>query len=141
MRSSFLLTLLLLLYSGSGFSQTKVKLKKNTVYLNGEEFLSFEKKSHGAELVVYELNTKNELFSAIGNLGDPNIDSDDIYKLIFAESGKSMEYSPPYWNKRLIQWLLEQEVLTSDGTINEEKLDSFIKKYDEKLTERTLRGN
>lgn len=116
-------------------------MKKNIIYLDGTEFLSFEKKSHGSEFVIYELNTKNELFSAIGNLGDFNDDSDDIYKLFFTASEKSMEYSPPYWNKQLILWLLEQEVLTYEGIIDESKIDVFIKKYDEKLTERTLRGN
>lgn len=140
MLRTLLLSLVLLSVSGYSFSQ-KVKLKKNTIYLDGNEFLSFEKKSHGSEFVIYELNTKNELFSAIGNLGDFNDDSDDIYKLFFTASEKSMEYSPPYWNKQLILWLLEQEVLTYEGTIDESKIDVFIKKYDEKLTERTLRGN
>lgn len=93
------------------------------------------------ELVVFELNTEKELFTAIFYNGDKENRNDNIYRLIFSESEKSMEYSRPYWNKSLIIWLLEQKIITPDGKIDQDKINLFIKKFDESLTERTLRGN
>jgi len=49
-----------------------------------------------------------------------------------------MEYTRPYWNKSLIVWLLEQELLTTDGKLDASKIDNFISKYDEKVSERTM---
>lgn len=138
-RILFLITLSIFL-SGNSFSQ-KIKMKKGTIYLDGEEFLTYEKRSSAMEFVVFELNSENELFTAIFYNGDKETRDDNIYRLIFTNSEKKMEYSRPYWNRSLISWLMEQKVLTAEGKINEEKIDIFIKKFDENLTERTFRGS
>jgi len=116
-------------------------MKKGTIYLNDQEFLTYEKRSNAMELVVFELNAENELFTCIFYNGDKETRNDNYFRLIFSESEKSMEYSQTYWNKSLIAWLLEQKIITSDGKIDNDKIDLFIKKFDEKLTERTLRVN
>ncbi len=41
--------------------------------------------------------------------------------------------------EKLIKWLLKEKVLDSNGNLNAEKLDVFFDKYDEKITERTVR--
>ena len=49
-----------------------------------------------------------------------------------------MEYTRLYWNKSLIGWMLEQDVLTGEGKINTDKIDVFITKFDENVSERTM---
>ena len=138
-RALFLFALFIFI-SNSSFSQKpKVKLKKGTIYLNDEEFLSYERRSNAMEFVVFELNTENELFTCIFYKGDRDIQNDSYNRLIFTESEKSMEYSTGYWNKSLIKWLLEQKLITSEGKLAQDKIDGFIKKFDEDITERTLR--
>ena len=120
-------------------SLKNVKLKKGTIYKDGTEFLSYEKKSNGTELVVYKLNSKDELFTAIFYPGEVEDKNDNYYKLLFINEDMSLEYSRAYWNKSLIKWLLEQGVLSEEGEINKDKLEVFIKKYDENISEQTIR--
>ena len=46
-------------------------------------------------------------------------------------SKKSME--------KLIKWLLKEKVLTNDGELNPDRLAIFKEKYDQNITERTIR--
>ena len=106
-----------------------------TFFINGKEILSFEKKSHNNEYVIYELNTKNEIINVVSNVNE------GYKKIIFTESKKSLETTLGYWNSSFIKWLIEQNVLSLDGKLNSEKIDSFIEKYDEKITDRKLYRN
>lgn len=116
----------------------KVKLKKDIIYVDGEARFSYAKKTHGREFVVYTLNTKDELFTAIFYSGDSENSEGDYYKLVFTNEKKSMEYTRTYWNKYLITWLIEQDILLVEGTMDPDKIDNFINKYDENITERTM---
>lgn len=116
----------------------KIKLKKEVVYVDGEATFSYAKKTHGIEFVVYTLNTKDELFTAIFYPGNKEIRDDNYYKLVFTDANKSLEYTRSYWNKSLISWLFEQDLLTIDGKMNSDKIDGFITKYDENVSERTM---
>lgn len=40
---------------------------------------------------------------------------------------------------KLINWLLKEKVLTTEGIINPDKLDIFVEKYDENIINRTIR--
>ncbi|MCJ8291144.1 MAG: hypothetical protein HRT58_15770 [Crocinitomicaceae bacterium] len=116
----------------------KVKLKKDVIYVDGEATFSFAKKTHGTEFVVYTLNTKDELFTAIFYAGNTEVRDDNYYKLVFTNEKKSMEYTRTYWNKYLIGWLLEQDILNVKGEMDPDKIDGFITKYDENISERTV---
>lgn len=60
------------------------------------------------------------------------IESNDFYKIAsFMNSKKSME--------KLIKWLLKEKVLTNDGELNPDRLAIFKEKYDQNITERTIR--
>lgn len=129
-----LILLLFLSISTSIYAQ-KIKLKKETIYIDGIPVLSYEKKSYGNEFVIYELNTKNELITDVYNVHG------DYQKIIFTNQQKSMEMRPAYWNKSLIKWFIEQGLLDINGNFNADKVDSFIEKFDEKITERTILKN
>lgn len=60
------------------------------------------------------------------------VESNDFSKILnFMNSKKAME--------KLIKWLLKEKVLTNDGELNPERLTIFKEKYDENITERTIR--
>lgn len=126
------------LFTFNSVQAQKVKLKKDVVYVDGEAAFSYAKKTSGTELVVYTLNTKDELLTVIFYSGNKEIRDDNYYKLVFTNENKLMEYTRPYWNKSLIVWLLEQNILTIDGKMNPDKIDLFITKYDENISERTM---
>ncbi|WP_452231121.1 MULTISPECIES: hypothetical protein [unclassified Lacinutrix] len=48
---------------------------------------------------------------------------------------------PKYWNKSLIKWFIEQGLLDLNGDFNDDKVDVFIEKFDENITERTIIRN
>jgi len=129
------LTIILLLFLSTAAFAQKIKLKKGIIYVNKKEVLSYEKKSYGNEFVIYELGTKNELIIDIFN---PN---GNYQKIFFPNQKKSMEMRPKYWNKSLIKWFIEQGILDVNGNFNKDKVDIFIEKYDEKITERTIIRN
>ena len=125
--------------SFGSLSAQKVKLKDGKILIDKQEVLSYEMKSYKTEFVVYELGTKNELFTAIYfDTGTKEDRTDDYIKVTFTASGKSFETSKAYFRKYLIKWFIEQGVLNLDGTLNEDKIDAFIKKYDENISKRTI---
>ncbi|WP_338376476.1 hypothetical protein [uncultured Flavobacterium sp.] len=130
MKTTFIIILFLSI-SSCIYAQ-EIKLKKETIYIDGKAVLSYEKKSYGNELVIYELNTKNELITDVYN------PTSNYQKIFFIKQKKSMEMRPKYWNKSLIKWFIEQDILDVNGNLNEEKVDIFIEKFDEKITERTI---
>ncbi|WP_430412305.1 hypothetical protein [Kordia sp.] len=105
-------------------------MKRGTIFIEGTETLSYEKKSHKTEYVIYKLNTKEEIINVVSNIRE------GYKKIYFVESKKSLETRLTYWNRSFIKWLIEQNVLNLNGTINDEKVDSFIAKYDERITQR-----
>ena len=127
-----------LIFTLNSVHAQKVKLKKDIVYVDGEATFSYAKKTQGTELVIYALNTKDELLTAIFYPGNKEIRDDNYYKIVFTSENKSLEYTRAYWGKSLIKWLLEQEVLNAESGINSEKIDGFISKYDEKVLERRM---
>ncbi|WP_239178615.1 hypothetical protein [Tenacibaculum sp. Mcav3-52] len=113
----------------------KVKMKNNVIFINGKETLRYAKKSHNNEYVIYELHTKNEIINVVSNIND------GYKKILFVKSKKSLETTLGYWNKSFIKWLIEQDVMTIDGKLNNDQIDIFIEKYDEKITERKVYRN
>lgn len=60
------------------------------------------------------------------------IESSDFTKIFnIMNSRKGME--------KLIKWLLKERVINQDGVLNPDRLAIFKEKYDENITERTLR--
>ncbi|MGE8553931.1 MAG: hypothetical protein ACN6OB_08335 [Chryseobacterium jejuense] len=60
------------------------------------------------------------------------VESTDLAKIAnFMNSKKGME--------KLVRWLLKERVINQDGDLNSERLAIFKEKYDENITQRTLR--
>lgn len=133
------LTSLLCLTTLVSFSQ-KVKFKKNKIFVDDKEFLSFEQGgTFGA--VAYdlsELNSKKRIIILVENNGGTHMElSDDYTQIKFLTNGAKAEISGGDL-RNAIKLLIKNEVLKADGTLDETKIDLFIKNYDEKISERTI---
>jgi hypothetical protein len=139
----------LLLFTSSLLAQTvELNKKDNTINIDGSAVLKYKKK----QLVNWSLyNLKGEelvYFTTLDN-GTPGYAKDDYYAITFIEQNVKVE-SNDYTNiqtffnfnkalQKFVTWLVEEKVMNLDGTINEDKLQAFYTKYDQNITNRTIR--
>jgi len=144
-----LLTFSLLVLSFNFYFTQEVEIKDGKVLLDGKQILKAEK-INMVEYSFYNLKSDDEilLFRQMDNetsryqdddyyvlnflTEKVKVESNDFYKIAsFMNSKKSME--------KLIKWLLKEKVLTIDGELNSDRLAIFKEKYDQNITERTIR--
>ncbi len=121
------------------FSQ-EVKFKKDIILVDKNEFLSFEKGgAFGAvSYDLYELVSKKKILTLVYNNGGTHMElSDDYTQIKFITTGVKAEISGGDL-RQAIKLLLKNDVLKADGTIDETKIDLFIKNYDENISNRTI---
>jgi hypothetical protein len=121
------------------FSQ-EVKFKKDIIFLDKKEFLSFEKGgTFGAvSYDLHELVSKKRIITLVYNNGGTHMElSDDYTQIKFITTGVKAEISGGDL-RQVIKILLKNEVLTAGGTIDESKIELFIKNYDENISNRTI---
>ncbi|MGJ8591832.1 MAG: hypothetical protein ACSHXF_04755 [Aquaticitalea sp.] len=123
-------------------SAQDVKLKKDYVYVDGEQKFQYDKRSGGNEMSLYTLDKEKEIVYIVFNSNGTiqNLE-DNFVEITFIDvdmkietqkfKGRSMSY--------LLERLFEEKVIDMEGHINQEKLDVFFRKYDEQITERTIR--
>lgn len=134
-----ILTTLLTLMAMLCFSQ-EVKFKKDLIFVDKKEFLSFEKGgTFGAvSYDLHELVSKKRIITLVYNNGGTHMElSDDYTQIKFITTGVKAEISGGDL-RQAIKILLKNEVLTADGTIDESKIELFIKNYDENISNRTI---
>jgi hypothetical protein len=134
-----ILTTLLTLMAMLCFSQ-EVKFKKDIIFVDKKEFLSFEKGgTFGAvSYDLHELVSKKRIITLVYNNGGTHMElSDDYTQIKFITTGVKAEISGGDL-RQAIKILLKNEVLTADGTIDESKIELFIKNYDENISNRTI---
>jgi len=125
----------LIFTSFSSFSQI-VKLQNGFVNLDGKKIMTYQKRNMGNEISFYDLNTKEETIFLI-TLDKPNVYCNDekrYTRIVFPTLNKSFDTSRVSFNTPMIKWLLSNGVIDDSGTINPEKVDILILKYDEHLS-------
>jgi len=144
-----LLTFSLLVLSFNFYFTQEVEIKDDKVLLDGKQILKAEK-INMVEYSFYNLKSDDEIllyrqmdnetsryqdddYYVLNFLTEKvKVESNDFYKIAsFMNSKKSME--------KLIKWLLKEKVLTNDGELNPDRLAIFKEKYDQNITERTIR--
>ena len=144
-----ILTFSLLILSFNFYFTQEVEIKDGKVLLDGKQILKAEK-INMVEYSFYNLKSDDEilLFRQMDNetsryqdddyyvlnflTEKVKVESNDFYKIAsFMNSKKAME--------KLIKWLLKEKVLTNDGELNPDRLAIFKEKYDQNITERTIR--
>lgn len=136
-----LLLLVFLLYTSIAYAQT-VKIKKDEVFVDGELRFKSEKRLNTTQFSLYNLSDGKEILSVIRNLnGTIGFSADDYTQIIF--NGFNTRVESEQINGRAFAWyvelLLKGKVLNLDGSINEENLQNFFTKYDQNITNRTIR--
>lgn len=126
----------------------EVEIVKDKVLLDGKEFLKYEK-INVINHSFYTLNDEEILNYRSFDNETPKYTEDDYFVLNFINEKKKVESTDfsrimAFFNskkscEKLIKWMLKDKVLNADGTINPEKLDNLIQKYNENVMERTVR--
>lgn len=127
----------------------EVEIKDDKVYLDGKELLRYEKVNM-AQHSFYTLTDDEEilLYKEFDNETPKYVD-DDYYILNFLQEKIKVETQDfskiaSFMNskkamQKLIKWLVKEKVITPEGTINRDKLDTFYEKYNENIVNRTMR--
>ncbi|MGV7105179.1 hypothetical protein [Flavobacterium sp. U410] len=132
-----------------GFSLAQeVEIKKDKVFLNGNEFLKYEK-INIANHSFYDMNDNEIINFRTFNNETPDYVDDDFYVINFIEQKAKVESTDfsrivSFLNskkscEKLIKWMVKDKVLREDGTIDDSKLENLIMKYNENIQDRTTR--
>ncbi len=141
MKQKLILVISLVLFSFIQMNAQNVKLKKGKVLLDGKEIMKFEREQMGVLFYAFNLKTGDEVvFIQRKDNETPKYFDDDFLKIYFSQLDLMMEVGiSQYTNKRVIKNLLKHKALRTEGTLDEEKVKLFIKKFDENITNRTVR--
>lgn len=127
----------------------EIEIKDDKVYLDGKELLRYEK-VNVIQHSFYTLKDDEEilLYKEFDNETPKYVD-DDYYILNFLQEKIKVETQDfskiaSFMNskkamQKLIKWLVKEKVITPEGTINRDKLDTFYEKYNENIVNRTMR--
>jgi len=151
MKNKLFLIVVLFFCASNLMVAQKVEIKDDKVLVDGKEILKYEKinilqhsfysLTDDEEILMYKFND-NETQSyheddyIILNFltAKKKIETTDVMKAVSGmglNSKKNME--------KLIAWLIKEKVLDVNGVLNTNKLDTFYEKYNENITERTIR--
>ena len=113
-----------------------VKVKSDKVFIDGVETLTFKSRGAGS-IVTYSNLANKKLFTYThDNKGTVHYSGDDYTMFFFDDSEIKIESKqfPSFQVKRhVIEFLLEEEVLNVDGTLNEDKIEKLYRKYNQDL--------
>lgn len=113
----------------------KVKMKNEVVTIDGVEMFNFQKTKFMDEYYFYQLGTKTEVINiALNRNGTPENNDDDYTKIYFKNSNVVIE-SKSIWfglnSAPVIEKLIQENVISIEGIVNEENLKLFYTKYNE----------
>ena len=120
---------------------TVVELKKGNVELDGKVIMTFEKEVWGVHKIhLYDLSTEDELIEINNNDNETsNYFDDDFVQIRFLTTGDLVEMKMNKPFKKIIEWMIKKKVITEEGAVDTDKLELFVKNYDENITNRTVR--
>jgi len=114
----------------------KFKYKKGYVFVQKKEVLKL-RYSIGY-FYVSDLNTDEEMmYFRINDNETPSYFDDDYVKVFFNDSEK--EFESKSHQRILMAQMINEGVFDSDWNLVEENVDKFIRKYDENISNRTVR--
>ncbi len=140
----------LFLLGGLFMNAQEVEIKDEKVLFDGKQVLKYEKTNSFIH-TLFTLDDNELLLYKFNNNETREYLDDDYLVLNFIPfkkkvetTNKSQAISGMGLNSRknmqkLITWLLKEKVINANGAINPERLDIFYEKYNENITERTVR--
>lgn len=148
MRTLFLTLIFMTAYTFM-YGQT-VELSDNLIKIDGQAVLKFEKNKM-ASFSIYNMDGDELLMYRLHDNDTPGDGNDDYYILNFIIEKKKIEAMPASnttgligmnvkkTSEKVVNWLLREKVLNTDGTLNADRIDIVISKYDENIQNRTFR--
>lgn len=135
------LLLIVVLLAGLNASAQKVKLKKGEVLVDGAPTFTYKKKNLASQVSIYKMDGTEILFINRNNNETPKYTEDDFVQITFISLNQKLESATLAGRtvKYLIALMLEENVLDTKGNFDEDKMVTFFTKYDENITNRTLR--
>lgn len=139
----------LLIASCNLYLSQNVTIKDDKVFLDGKQILKTEKISL-AQYSFFSVKNDDEIlmYKYMDN-ETPSYVSDDYFILNFLTEkvkveSKDLGKVSNFMNSRkgmekLVKWLLKERVINQEGELNPERVTVFKEKYDENITQRTLR--
>lgn len=135
---SLLLTLTTFLAKAQEVSYKNIefKYKKGFIIVNKQNVLKLKYSANYFN--IYDVNTGDEIMYIYLNDNETMTYLDDDYiKVYFSKAKKSLETK--LHQRVLLEKLINDKVLRSDWSLDENRIDEFIEKYDENITNRTHR--
>lgn len=118
------------------YKDINFKHKKGFLIVNDQNVLKL--KYSASYFNIYDLNTGEEIMYIYLNNNETIAYLDDDYiKVYFTKPKKSLETK--LHHRVLMEKLINEKVLKSDWTLDENQIEDFIEKYDENITDRTRR--
>ncbi|PJJ62516.1 hypothetical protein [Chryseobacterium geocarposphaerae] len=144
-----LLAIFLLIVSCNFYFSQEVVIKDDKVLLDGKQILKAEK-INVAQYSFFTMKNDDEIlmYKYMDN-ETPMYQDDDYFILNFLSEKTKVESKDftkiaNFMNSRkgmekLVKWLLKERVINTEGELNPDRVHVFKDKYDENITERTLR--
>lgn len=140
MKKLLLLTTILFIGTISISNAQKIKLKKGNLLVDGKEIMTYDREDMGTQKIHLFDKNKTEQILMIRNQNETrSYYDDDFVQIKFLQIGEMVEMKLDKTWKGIIGWLIEREIITLDGMLNEKNIPLFVKNYDENITNRTIR--
>lgn len=138
MKPNFFILCFLLIVGVHYSNAQKVNFKKEFVLVDGKNCFVFKNDKTSCFYYIYDLETNEEVMYLCYNDNETSSNyDDDYYKVFFSKSGKSLELKS--YKEKIVEMAIQNKVITAECKIDEDKIDNFITKYDENITNRTIR--
>ncbi|MFC4818254.1 MULTISPECIES: hypothetical protein [unclassified Flavobacterium] len=149
MKKIFGFTALALLLTTASFAQ-EVKIDKDKVLIDNKEVLKYEKIDFDQHS-LYDLEGNEILLYKFHNNETHQYLEDDYIILNFLTLKTKVESKEKQRVlaglglnskknvEKLIAWLLKEKVIDANGVLNADRVEVFNQKYNENITERTIR--
>lgn len=122
-------------------SAQKVQLKKDAVLIDGAHILNFKRVIMGAgQINLFSIaDNKEQVAMFVNDNQTATFYDDDFLQIKFIPLGLTAEikYNHMPW-KTQISLLAKNEIFTAAGELRPDKVELFIKNYDENITNRTI---
>lgn len=132
-----IIALVLFFFVGANLFAQSVKFKDDKVFVDEKECLNYSSDANNIELTT--IDGKQTIFLKFIRTGE-GFNGGLYTKIIFVEQNKSLTTRSYIFTKKiLVNKLLSNNVIV-DCAINEESIDKFILKFDEKIEESLIRN-
>lgn len=133
--------LLIITVSYNIVNAQEVKLKNEFVYIDGIKVFKYEKNAGEGWLSLFEIDNEDEIiFIKENDNGTSGYRDDDYTQYKFLKEDITIEISTYNYWKNHIKFLYENKCFNLDGKVNQTKVQNTFDKFDENITDRTIKN-